>query len=144
MRGYSVEDAVAHTSRYSEKVYYSGHLQREMSMSKALYVAYLTGVAGQSIGLFYIGDGILAGVDVGTMQYDGAYTVTEDGSLEGALEYVIPAGVSLITGAPAGVAPTRVSLKLKLPANFADGHVVTVETPLGPVNAKFEKIKDIP
>jgi hypothetical protein len=112
-------------------------------MSKAIYVAYLTGVAGQSIGLFYIGDGVLAGVDVGTMQYDGVYTVTDDGSLEGVLEYVVPAGVSLITGAPAGVAPARISLKLKLPASFADGRVVTVETPLGPVNAKFEKIKDI-
>ncbi len=113
-------------------------------MSKALYVAYLTGVAGQSIGLFYIGEGILSGIDIGTMRYDGAYVVAEDGSLEGALDYVIPAGVSLITGAPPGVAPTKITLKLKLPANFADGQVVTVETPLGPVNAKFEKIKDIP
>ena len=113
-------------------------------MAKALYVAYLTGVAGQSIGLFYIGGGILAGVDVATMQYDGAYETKPDGSIEGIVEYVLPAGVSLITGAPAGVAPTRVAVKLTLPADFADGRVITIETPLGPVNAKFEKIKDIP
>jgi hypothetical protein len=113
-------------------------------MAKALYVAYLTGVAGQSLGLFYIGDGVLAGIDVGTMQYDGAYTTKPDGSLEGAVEYVLPAGVSMITGAPAAVAPTRVSTKLTLPAGFDDGRVITIETPLGPVNAKFEKLKDIP
>ncbi len=112
-------------------------------MTKALYVAYLTGVAGQSIGLFYIGEGVLAGVDVATMQYGGSYTTNPDGSLEGVVEYVLPAGVSLITGAPAGVAPTRISTNLKLPAGFADGRVVTIETPLGPVNAKFEKLKDI-
>jgi hypothetical protein len=115
-----------------------------MAKSKALYVAYLTGVAGQSIGLFYIGDGLIAGVDVGTMQYDGSYTTEEDGSMQGAIEYVIPGGVSLITGAPAGVAPTRVTVKLNLPAGFDDGRVVTIETPMGPVNAKFEKVKDIP
>src|SRR5712671_6400253 len=84
-----------------------------MAKSKALYVAYLTGVAGQSIGLFYIGDGLIFGVDVGTMQYDGSYATTEDGSMQGAIEYVVPAGVPLITGAPAGVASTRISLTLR-------------------------------
>ncbi|WLB64658.1 hypothetical protein QIH96_05280 [Bradyrhizobium japonicum] len=113
-------------------------------MTKALYVAYFTGVAGQSIGLFYIGDGTLVGVDVATMQYDGAYQTAADGSLEGVVEYVLPAGASLITGAPAGTAPTRVAVKLALPADFADGRVITIETPLGPVNAKFEKVKDLP
>lgn len=112
-------------------------------MAKALYVAYFTGVAGQSIGLFYIGDGMLVGVDVATMQYDGSYQTKPDGSLEGAVEYVLPAGASLITGAPASVA-TRVSVKLTLPADFSDGRVITIETPLGPVNAKFEKVKDLP
>ncbi len=113
-------------------------------MAKALYVAYFTGVAGQSIGLFYIGDGLLIGIDVATMQYEGAYTTKPDGSIEGAVEYVLPAGASLITGAPAGVAPTRITTALNFPADFADGRVITIETPLGPVNAKFEKLKDIP
>jgi hypothetical protein len=113
-------------------------------MAKALYVAYFTGVAGQSIGLFYIGDGLLIGIDVATMQYEGDYTTKPDGSMEGAVEYVLPAGVSLITGAPAGVAPTRITTALNFPANFDDGRVITIETPLGPVNARFEKLKDIP
>jgi hypothetical protein len=112
-------------------------------MAKALYVAYLTGVAGQSIGLFYIGDGILAGVDVGTMQYDGTYTTNSDGSMEGAITYVIPANTALITGAPAGAAPTRITVKLNFPAHFDDGRVLKIDTPMGPVNAKFEKVKDI-
>jgi hypothetical protein len=112
-------------------------------MAKALYVTYFTGVAGQSIGLFYIGDGLLVGVDVATMQYDGAYKTERDGSMEGAVEFVLPPGVALITGAPAE-APTRVSVRLYLPAGFDDGRTVAIETPLGPVNARFEKLKDIP
>lgn len=112
-------------------------------MAKALYAAYLTGIAGQSLGLFYIGDGVIAGIDVGSMQYDGNYAANADGSLEGTLDYVIPSNTPLITGAPSGAAPTRIRLNLKLPANFDNGQIVTVETPLGPVNARFEKVKDI-
>jgi hypothetical protein len=41
-------------------------------MAKALYVAYFTGVAGQSIGLFYIGDGMLVGVVDGAIQHSDA------------------------------------------------------------------------
>ena len=113
-------------------------------MKKAIYVAYFTGAAGQSIGLFYIGDGIIAGIDAGTMQYDGSYKENPDGSVDGAVEYVIPAGVSLITGAPPAPTPTRIPLKLSLPANFSEGKVVTINTPLGPVNARFEKAKELP
>lgn len=113
-------------------------------MSRAIYAAYFTSFAGQSLGLFYIGDGLLVGVDVGTMQYDGNYKIMPDGSLEGMVEYVVPPGVSLITGAPPSATPTRLQLKLTLPAGFDDGRVVTIQTPAGPVNAKFEKIRELP
>lgn len=113
-------------------------------MPKGLYAGYFTGVAGQSMGLFYIGDGIIAGIDVGAMQYDGRYSITTDGALDGVIDYVLPAGIPLITGAPSGATPTRISVKLSLPARFDDGRVTTIETPTGPVNAKFEKLKDLP
>ena len=113
-------------------------------MAKALYAAYLAGVSGQSIALFYIGDGVIAGVDVSLMQYDGKYSLTSDGGLDGALEYVVPAGVGLITGAPPSAISTRVAMRLKLPPNFADGQTLTIDTPTGPVNARFEKIKELP
>jgi len=32
----------------------------------------------------------------------------------------------------------------ELPSDFANGQTISIETPLGPVNAKFEKLKDIP
>jgi len=113
-------------------------------MSRAIYAAYFTSFAGQSVGLFYIGDGALVGVDAGTMQYDGKYNVMPDGSLEGTVEYVVPAGVTLITGAPSSSTATKLQLKLTLPAGFDDGRVITIQTPAGPVNAKFEKIRELP
>ena len=59
-------------------------------MAKALYIAYFTGIAGQSIGLFYIGDGLLVGVDVATMQYSGSYKTKRDGSLQGGCRICAP------------------------------------------------------
>jgi len=113
-------------------------------MPKALYAAYFTGLAGQSMGLFYIGDGVIAGIDVATMQYDGIYSTALDGSLDGTVNYILPAGVPLITGMPAGNVATPIAVKLSLPAHFDDGRVVTIETPTGPVNARFEKVKELP
>lgn len=93
--------------------------------------------------LIYIGGGIIAGVDLATMLYDGSYAVNSDGSLEGTVEYIVPAGATLITGAGPSTA-TKVPIRLHLPVNFADGRVITFETPFGKVNARFEKLKDLP
>ncbi len=112
-------------------------------MAKALYVAYFTGVAGQSIGLFYIGDGVIAGIDVGGMQYDGTYSTAADGSLDGTVNYILPAGIASITGAPAGAMPMRVAVRLNLPSDFDSGRTIAIETPTGPVNAHFEKMKEL-
>lgn len=113
-------------------------------MPRAIYAAYFTSFAGQSVGLFYIGDGVLAGIDVGTMKYDGVYKVLPDGAMEGVVEYVIPPGVSLITGAPPSASPTKFKLQLTLPPGFDDGRTVTIQTPAGPINAIFEKVKELP
>lgn len=101
---------------------------KEVVMNKALYIVYFSGTAGQGIGLFYIGAGLIAGIDTGAMRYEGSFSVNADGSLEGTVEFE----------------PQRASVKIYLPANFADGRIIEIETPLGKVNARFEKLKEIP
>lgn len=113
-------------------------------MTNALYIAYFSGAVGQSIGLFYIGSGVIAGIDVGGMKYEGGYNTAQDGSLEGIVEYVVPPGTSLITGMTGGSTPVKIPVKLRLPANFANGQVLTIPTPTGTVNARFEKMQDLP
>jgi hypothetical protein len=111
-------------------------------LPKALYAAYFSGSAGSSMGLFFIGDGIIAGIDVGTVSYDGSYAVNaSNGSLEGLVEFTIPANGSLITGVSGGDQPIKIPVRLNLPANFDDGQIILIETPAGPVNARFERIK---
>jgi hypothetical protein len=109
---------------------------RKISMD-GFYVAYLTGRAGTSMLMLVISHGTLVG---GGMKYDG--TIVQKSDASGYLcsvVYIIPPGIPLITGAPPAAEPQRIPLQFELPLNFADKRVITIETPLGAVNAKFEK-----
>jgi hypothetical protein len=111
-------------------------------MNPALYIAYFTGSGGSSVALYYIGDGKILGVDVGAMKYDGTYRIEADGSLEVTISYLIPKSALLVTG-QSNSQEQRISSQYKLPAEFWNGQIVRIETPLGALNARFEKLKDI-
>jgi hypothetical protein len=106
------------------------------------YVAYLTGRGGNSVMLFAIKSNALIGVDAGGMKYNGHVNKGENGSITFHLEYVLSPGTPLITGAGGVASATPVALDFNMPANFADGVVVGVQTPFGPVNAKVSKLRD--
>ena len=112
-------------------------------MDKSLYIAYLSGAVGSNVALYYIGNGVIAGVDAGGMKYDGAYRIEDDGSYNGNLIYVIPRGVLLITGQQT-TEEQKIELPFLLPNKFWDGQIVRFDSPMGPVNAKFEKLKKLP
>ena len=107
------------------------------------YSAYFTGAVGNSMALFAFRDGLITGVDVGGMQYDGTYKIDAERSiLSGTMVYVIQPGHQLITGAAAGDEPIRIEFPLELPVGFSDGRVLTIPTPTGAVNARFQKIRE--
>lgn len=113
-------------------------------MAKSLYVAYFTGAAGSALGLFYIGDGVIAGADAGGLKYDGTLTERADGSFEGVVQFEVPPGTPLITGLAAS-APQKIAASVALPKGFDDGKTVTlIHTPAGPVNARFERLRELP
>ncbi len=109
---------------------------------EGFYAAYLTGRAGTSVLLFVIRGEDLIGVDVGGLKYEGKLVQTKDG-LSCSIVYTIPAGSStLITGSTPPQTEQRVPLQFALPRDFANGQVIGITTPLGPVNAKFQKLRD--
>ena len=114
-------------------------------MGTSLYIAYMSGATGSTVALYYIGNGIIARVDVGGMKYDGAYHVEGDGSYHGNLIYVIPRspGILLITGQRT-TEEQKIEFPFLLPKTFWDGQIVRIDSPMGPVNARFEKLKDLP
>jgi hypothetical protein len=116
----------------------------EQSQSKidGIYAAYFTGAVGSSIGIFLFKEGIIAGADAGGGKYDGYFNQTEDDQhIEGIVQFMLPIGNQPITGAIAEAEPISIEVSLKLPTEINRNDVHRIETPLGPINAKFEKIR---
>ena len=114
-------------------------------MKKMICIAYFTGGAGQSFGMFYFAKGIVAGADIGGIKYDGNLVEQKDGSLLGPVKFRVPAGTQLISGMTAGTTDQEVVAEVNLPAGFAEnGTVVRIDTPAGPVAARFELLREVP
>ncbi|WP_075996532.1 hypothetical protein [Salaquimonas pukyongi] len=112
-------------------------------MIDGFYVSYFTGSTGSSIGMFMFKDGTIVGADAGGGVYDGTYVVDETGkNLTGQITFRIHQGGQSITGASAPSGPISVDIPIVLPTEFTRHDVHTIQTPLGPVNAKFEKIRE--
>lgn len=118
--------------------------QLKVKTMKRICVAYFSGATGHTMGMFVIGDGLLVGADFSGIRFDGSVSPAKDGSLEGLVRFIIPAGAQLITGLSASDSPQEVTAKIALPFEFDDGkHVVRIDTPAGPVNARFERLREI-
>lgn len=107
-----------------------------------IYSAYFTGVAGNSFGMFVFKDGIISGADAGGGKYDGDFKIAEDGnSLAGVVKFYLPVGNQSITGVAATSEPILFEVPIKLPTDLVESDVHTIQTPAGPINAKFEKLR---
>jgi hypothetical protein len=94
--------------------------------------------------MFCIGDGVIAGADQGGLLYDGILEEKENGSLEGLVSFLVPAGVQLISGMKTTEAQ-KLTVPVSLAPGFDDGWKVTrIETPAGPINARFERLRELP
>ena len=117
----------------------------------AMYATYLTGQAGRvaAILLFQDGvisgidaDGVTAGVDAYASHYDGAYTLAPDHQhIVGKITVTSPAGVPAITGVSFAERPFTFDVPFEFPVNLDPDTVYRMETPSGPVNAKFKKLR---
>lgn len=106
------------------------------------YAAYFTGATGNSFGMFVFQDGVVVGADAGGGKYDGTYTVAPDAErLDATIEFTLPVGNFSITGAAATAEPLTISVALSLPTKFTASDVHRIETPIGPINAKLDKIR---
>lgn len=108
------------------------------------YVGYFTGSDGNSIGMFVFMKGIVTGADAGGGRYDGSYLWRPDRSrIVVDIQFRHSIGNQLITKATAESSPVAVEMTLELPADFNRHDVHRIETPFGPINAKFEKIRGL-
>ena len=109
-----------------------------MSIVEGIYTAYLTGVAGQSMAMFVFRDGKIAGADVAGLTFSGDYEVN-DAQLTGKVQYRMPAGSVAITGASFQQGSDSIVVPISLPEAIDPNETYHIDTPIGPLNAKFVK-----
>jgi hypothetical protein len=107
---------------------------------KALYTMTYVGRDGHGGGAFYIGEGTIAGADVGGGRYQGNYT-ERDGRLYLEVTMTMTIGGPLVTGQviPAG---TQLPMTADWPANFS-GSPQRIMLAGHPVDVIFDKVGDI-
>lgn len=107
-------------------------------MISGIYTAYLTGQAGQGMAMFVFKDGKIAGADIGGLTFSGFYKVEND-RMVGNLIYEMPANSISITGASFEKASGAIEVPIDLPTSIDPKETYRINTPIGPLNAKFVK-----
>jgi len=114
-------------------------------MVEGIYRVTFTGMKGSGFGVLLLKGGAIAGADVVGATFDGSYV--ERPNNQGVVVQVtmrFPAGATPVqTGIPL-TQPVSVPVDATLPNDLGNGNAVRVETPLGPVNVVFAKIRDLP
>lgn len=109
-----------------------------MSKVEGIYTAYLAGAAGQGMAMFVFRDGKIAGADIAGLTFSGSYQVN-DANLIGEVRYRMPAGSVSITGASFEQSSDIIVVPLSLPEVIDPNETYRVDTPIGPLNARFVK-----
>jgi hypothetical protein len=107
-----------------------------------IYTAYLTGTSGQGMAMFVFKDGQIAGADMSGLTFTGRFK-TSGGRVVGHLSYVMPAGAISITGISFEKASDKIEVPIDLPEELDPVETYRVNTPIGPINAKFVKNVDL-
>jgi hypothetical protein len=114
-------------------------------MTDGFYAIYYTGKISSGFGVLVFRDGVIVGADAAGIFYDGEYTTKQEkGTLEGTIKMTIPPGVSLVTGPPASEHPYVLEFPVSLSIDLSQQEPLRVETPTGPVNINFKKIRAFP
>jgi hypothetical protein len=108
------------------------------------YSAYLSAKMGASMALLVFDRGNVAGVDAFGTSYDGTYSQSDwGGSVDANIRIFVPPNGSLLQGPAVGPNGLSYDLPVRLPPDFLDRDFLRIETPYGPVNARFQKLRGI-
>lgn len=107
-------------------------------MADGIYTAYLSGDAGQGLAMFVFREGVIAGADIAGLVFRGKYSSIGD-RVVGEIEFTMPAQSISITGAPFEQASETIRVPIDLPKDISEQEIYRIETPIGPMNARFVK-----
>lgn len=110
---------------------------------EGFYAIYYTGVGGFGHAVLVLRNGSIVGADAVGGSYDGIYSVSTSGQLQINVDLHTLPGTTLVTGQ---TNPQAFSQKIRadLPKNFDNGQPVPLQTPSGPINVIFKKLRSFP
>lgn len=105
-----------------------------------------TGTAGSGFGMLVLHKGVVVGADAAGASYDGSYTENEfTRELKFEITLSAPAGVPLVQTGIALAAPISLPISVSLlQDDIGSENPTLIQTPLGPVNVLFKKVRDFP
>jgi hypothetical protein len=107
------------------------------------YAVYLSGKTGQGFAMLILRNGQIVGADASGVTLDGQYIYGTDDGYVAKLTVKTPANVQLLQGGLTGPRGTTYDLNIPLPLDFTSRDFVRIETPLGPVNARFVRVRSL-
>lgn len=113
-----------------------------MNSWDGIYAVYMSGTEGQGFAMFSFREGKIHGADPLGVRFSGLYKVDDDGSLDGTVRVTVPSSDTVVQGVTAGVHGLTYEVKLFVSRASLDNDYIRLETPLGPVNYKLEKLDD--
>jgi hypothetical protein len=108
-----------------------------------IYAVYLTGLEGPGFALIYLGNGKIVGADAGGVALDGRYTMTNDKSYAAEITVKTPPNMTFLQGGFSGPGGEVFDINFILPGDFYSIDYVRIETPRGPINAKFARLRGL-
>lgn len=106
-----------------------------------IYAAYMSGSEGQGFAMFVFKDGVITGSDPMGVAFNGHYSCNESSDLDGEVSVDIPPNGTVIQGLSTGPTGFQYVVPISFAAADLEKAYVTLETPLGGINLKLEKLR---
>lgn len=108
------------------------------------YVGFISGSVDQGLAVFVFQNGVIVGADFSGTAFDGSIRdKNADGELRCSLSVSLPPNGTTVQGVETGPNGIAYEIEFLLPADFAQRSFFNVATPLGSVNVKLQKVREL-
>ncbi|MDK2766854.1 MAG: hypothetical protein KYX69_03950 [Sphingomonas sp.] len=103
----------------------------------------MTGSEGQGFALFTFIGGRIVGSDPMGVLFDGRYDEDGEGTISGSITVTVPANGTVIQGVSTGSSEMTYATPITLAKADLEAAFFPVETPLGAVNVRLQKLRNL-
>lgn len=111
-----------------------------MNELDGFYAAYITGMAGSGFVVLIFSKSRIVGVDTVGVSFDGTFEKSGNG-YRANITVTVPPSTELIQGTAVGPDGMIYEVEMDLPQNFDQVSFIPIVTPLGKVNARFQRLR---